>query len=151
MCQLFIRPHPFAPFMVPLQPLVYSPMRDGVINRCASPPHTQGSWFLQIIPCSDMFPRPTCVSTSSCPTMCSSVMLSCGGISLLSRGVVRGGCVAGMPPKPSASPVLPVTSSSLLCLWRMKIWKKTSCLTLLLNWTKSDGRGSREDHTLAFN
>ena len=116
MCQLFIRPHPFAPFMVPLQPLVYSPMRDGVINRCASPPHTQGSWFLQIIPCSDMFPRPTCVSTSSCPTMCSSVMLSCGGICLLSRGVVRGGCVAGMPPKPSASPVLPVTSSNLLCL-----------------------------------
>ena len=109
MCQLFIGPHPFAPF-----PLTWSPstsgilpnawQRDGVINRSASPPHTQGSWFLQIIPCSDMFSLPTCVSTSSCPIMCSSVMLSCGGISHLSRGVVRGGCVAGMPPKPSASP-----------------------------------------------
>ena len=59
----------------------------------------------------------TCVKTSNCPTMCSSVMLSWGGISRLSRGVVKGGWPAGTPPRASESPVLPVTSSSLLCLW----------------------------------
>ena len=69
-----------------------------------------------ILPCSEMFARQKCVSTSSWPTMSSSVMLSCGGISLLPGGVVRGGCVAGMPTKPSASSVLPVTSSNLLSL-----------------------------------
>ena len=63
----------------------------------------------------------TCVKTSNCPTMCSSVMLSWGGISRLSRGVVRGGWPAGTPPRASKSPVLPVTSSSLLCLWNNNI------------------------------
>ena len=63
----------------------------------------------------------TCVKTSNCPTMCSSVMLSWGGISRLSRGVVRGGWLAGTPPRASNSPLLPVTSSSLLCLWNNNI------------------------------
>ena len=108
------------------------------------PAHPQGSWF--ILPRSELF-----ANTSSWPIMSSSVTLSCGGISLLSRGVVRGGCVAGMPTKPSASPVLPVTSSNFLCLWRMKICKKTFWSTLLLNWTKLCERGSRELHILAFN
>ena len=88
-----------------------------------------------------MFLRQTCVSTSNCPTMCFNVKLSCGEISLLSRGVVRGGCVAGMPPKPSASPICFVSSSHLFCFWRMKICKKTSWLTLLLNWITSSGEG----------
>ena len=114
-------------------------------------PHQPPSLLIsEIPPFSEMFPRQTCVSTPSWPTISSSVMLSCGGIFLLSKGVVRGGCVAGMPPKPSAFPVLPVTSSNLLCLWRMKIWKKTSWLTNLLNWTKSGGRGSREHYISAF-
>ena len=104
-----------------------------------------------ILPCSEMFAHQKYASTSSWPTMSSSVMLSCGGISLLSRDVVRGGYVARMPIKPSAFPVLPVTSSNLLCLWRMKICKKTFWSTLLLNWTKLCERVSRERHILAFN
>ena len=39
-------------------------------------------------------------------------MLSCGGISPHSKGVVREGCAVGMPPKPLAFPVLSVTLSN---------------------------------------
>ena len=124
---------------------------DGVIDRSASHPTPKALGFYNTSLFSEMFAHQKCVSTSSRPTMSSSVMLSCGGISLLSRDVVRGGCVAGMHPKSSASPVLPVTSSNLLCLWTMKICKTTSRLTLLLNWTKQCERGSRELHILAFN
>ena len=62
-----------------------------------------------ILPCSEMFAHQKCASTSSWPTMSSSVMLSCGGISLPSRGVVRGGCVARMPTnhQPPRSSLLP--------------------------------------------
>ena len=138
-------PPPFAP--PPPPPQHKSPFNPWYSPNCgaawwghwqecipAPPPRLLVS---KIIPCSEIFPRQTCVSTSSSPIMCSNVMLSCGKISLLSRGVVREGYVAGIPPKPSVSPVCFSTSSNLLCLWRMKICKKTSWLTLLLNWTTS--------------
>ena len=134
MRKLFIGPNYFSSFpltWVPLQPLVFSSMCGSMIGSLTGVHPTPPLRLLvfTILTYSEVFAHQKCVSTSSWPTMSFSAMLSCGGISLLSRGVVRGGWVAGVPTKPSAFSVLPVTSSNLLCLWSMKI-----CKNILVNF-----------------
>ena len=115
--------HTFCPFPPNMGPsstpgiLPYEWQRGGVINRSVSPvPTPQGSWFPKQFPVHNFFSTTNLCEHIQLANNVLQSMLNCGEISLLSRGVVRGGCVAGMPPKPSVSPFLLATSSNLLCL-----------------------------------